>query len=114
MNKLAVTLTLIALWGIKTAYAAEFFCSPGDVSCLIAAINEANQNGEENTINLSAGTYTLTSIDNIGTISSRNGVPRIASAMIINGESAETTIIERDPGAPQFRILDVDATCRLT
>src|ERR671914_435870 len=33
--------------------------------------------------------------------------------MIINGEGAETTIVERDSDAPAFRILDVDASGRL-
>jgi hypothetical protein len=114
MKKFALTVTLLGLWAIKAVHAAEFFCSSGDVTCLIRAINKANQNGEENTINLAAGTYTLTSLDNSPSSNSGNGLPRIVSAMIINGESAETTIIERDSGAPAFRILDVDASGRLT
>jgi Right handed beta helix region len=119
MKKFALTVTLLGLWAIKSAHAAEFFCSAdpsgsGDVSCLIASINDANQTSEEDTINLAAGTYTLTSIDNSpGLPSSHNGLPRIVSAMIINGESAETTIIERDPGAPLFRIFDVTDSGKL-
>jgi hypothetical protein len=46
------------------AYAAVFNVASGDVAGLIAAINAANANGEENTINLTPGTYTLTAIDN--------------------------------------------------
>jgi hypothetical protein len=116
VKKFALTVALLGLWAIEAVHAAEFFCSSGDVSCLIAKINRANQNGEENTINLAAGTYTLTSIDNSSGFGNniRNGLPRITSAMIINGESAETTIIERDPGAPEFRILDVADSGRLT
>jgi hypothetical protein len=44
--------------------ANTFLCGPGDVQCLIAAINEANANGQKNTIRLRAGTYTLTAVDN--------------------------------------------------
>jgi hypothetical protein len=116
MKKFALTVTLLGLWASGPVHAGEFFCSSGDVTCLIAAINDANQNGEENTINLAAGTYTLTSIDNsfLQFPGPSNGLPVITSAMIINGESAETTIIERDPGAPLFRIFDVDTSGRLT
>ena len=40
--------------------AKTFHCGAGDVSCLIAAINEANANRQKkNTIRLEAGTYTL-------------------------------------------------------
>ena len=46
------------------SYAAVFNIPSGNVTALIAAINTANANGEENIINLEAGTYTLTAIDN--------------------------------------------------
>ena len=46
------------------AHSAVFNVSSGDVTGLIAAINAANANGEENTINLEAGLYILTSINN--------------------------------------------------
>jgi hypothetical protein len=89
-------------------YAAVFSIRSGDVTGLIAAINAANANGEENTINLETGTYTLRSIDN--TSFQANGLPVISGRMAIRGESAETTIIERDTAAPEFRILDVRGT----
>ena len=41
-----------------------FIVALGMCPCLIAAINEANANGEKNTIRLEAGTYTLTAVDN--------------------------------------------------
>src|SRR5712691_6319990 len=44
--------------------AADFVCVAGDVVCLIDAINQADANGEANTITLEAGTYTLTAVDN--------------------------------------------------
>ena len=116
MKKLVIV--AVNMWvfigAVGPIHAAEFFCPSGDVPCLIAAMNDANLNGEENTIDLAAGTYTLTSIDNSPTFSSRNGLPRVASAMVINGESTETTIIERDPDAPIFRIFDVATSGRLT
>src|SRR5215510_949853 len=100
MKKFALTVILLGLGTIKVVHAAEFFCSSlygaGDVSCLIAKINKANLDSDEDTINLAAGTYTLTSVNN-GVGSNSNGLPRIVSAIIINGEGAETTIIERDP-----------------
>jgi hypothetical protein len=78
MKKFALTVTLLALWAIKVAHAAEFFCSSGDVSCLIAAINAANQNGQENTIDLEAGIYRLTTVDNFDDDGrSANGLPPI-------------------------------------
>lgn len=97
--------------GNKIAYGADFFCTSGDVTCLIAAINTANANGEENTINLEPGTYSLTSVDN-GTfgLDTANGLPVISGTMIINGESAETTTVERDPAAPPFRIFAIGGT----
>src|SRR5215470_6772489 len=58
--------------------AADFACAGGDVACLIDAINQANANGEANTITLAAGTYTLTAVDN-GTFGAANGLPVITS-----------------------------------
>jgi hypothetical protein len=76
------------------AYSAVFNISSGDVTGLIAAINAANANGEENTINLEPGTYTLTGVN-----TELSGLPSIQSVMTINGDGAENTIIERHPGA---------------
>ena len=91
------------------AYSAVFNISSGDVTGLIAAINAANANGEENTINLAPGTYTLNAVDN-GTSGNGNGLPVITSAMTITGGSAETTIIQRDPAATLFRIFSIQGT----
>ena len=84
------------------AYAAVFNVASGDVTGLIAAINAANSNGEENTIN-EPGTYTLI-VNTLG----------ISSEMTINGESAETTVIERDAGAPPFRIISIAGSGKVT
>jgi hypothetical protein len=91
--------------------AKTFRCSAGDVPCLIAAIHEANANGEANTIRLAAGTYTLTAPDN-----PFNGLPVITSSLplTITGRGADNTTIERDASAPEFRILSVAPTGTLT
>jgi len=92
-----------------TGQAKIFHCGGGDVQCLIAAINEANANGEKNTIRLAAGTYTLTAVDN-----DRNGLPVITSVLTITGQGAETTIVERGTSAPPFGILSVVEAGTLT
>ena len=99
MKKFSLTVTLFALWGIGLAHAAEFFCASGDVTCLIAAINKANQNGKNNTINLEAGEYTLTTVDNV--TEGANGLPSITGTMTIQGPEGTGSTIERDPGAVQ-------------
>jgi hypothetical protein len=58
---LVVTAIIVALAFVHPTHAATFTC--GDVACLIAAINTANTNGEDDTINLLAGTYTLTAVN---------------------------------------------------
>jgi hypothetical protein len=89
------------------AHSAVFNISSGDVAGLIAAINTANGNGEENTIILEAGTYTLTAVHNTDGLA--NGLPVISSAVTFHGMGAELTTLARDPAAPRFRILSVAA-----
>src|SRR5262252_2197869 len=74
---IAIALAL-ALAGPGRALAAVFDCASGDVACLIAAINAANQNPDADTIELAAGTYTLTTPDNGGPFAA-NGLPIIAT-----------------------------------
>ena len=94
--------------------AKTFRCHAGDVPCLIDAINEANANGEANTIRLAAGTYTLTEADNGDSPSVANGLPVITSPLTITGRGADNTSIARDASAPRFRILEVATTGTLT
>jgi hypothetical protein len=96
----------------QPAQAKTFYCSAGDVSCLIAAINEANAKGKKNTIRLEAGTYPLTTVDN--TTDGANSLPSITSALTIRGAGADQTILERHVNAPQFRLVHVAATGTLT
>jgi Right handed beta helix region len=114
-------------WGIASAgllvsllslaplsQAADFACAAGDVACLIDAINQANTNGEANTITLKAGTYTLTAADN--NTDGPNGLPSVTSTLTIRGQGAESTSIERNFGftPPSFRLGHVAATGNLT
>jgi hypothetical protein len=84
---LLAVLLVCALTPARPGQAARFACRSGDVACLIAAINTANANGEANTITLRAGTYTLTTVDNIteGSPNERNGLPSITSTLILRG-----------------------------
>src|SRR5262245_16063308 len=76
MFNLQMVVSIILIQGaLESIHAAEFFCSSGNVTCLIAAINAANQNGQQNTINLEEGTYTLTMADN--ETDGPNGLPSI-------------------------------------
>jgi hypothetical protein len=92
--------------------AAQFDCGAADVDCLIAAIHQANVNGEANTIQLAAGVYTLTGVDN--DTDGPNGLPSVVGLLTIQGAGASSTTIQRDPSAPFFRILHVGATGVLT
>jgi hypothetical protein len=73
---------VLALLASGHVHAAVFQCPAGDVACLIAAINTANGNGEEDTIELAAGTYTLTAVDN--ETDGPNGTPSITSQINLN------------------------------
>ena len=106
LNKITPLLSFLFLFFSSVpAYSGVFNISSGDVAGLIAAINEANANGEENTINLDAGTYTLTAVHNTDGLA--NGLPVITSAVTFHGMGAELTTLARDPAAPRFRILSV-------
>lgn len=84
--------------------------APMNVGCsvseLIAAINTANANDEADTLELSSGcVYTLAAPDN-----EANGLPVISSEITLNGNGAQ---IQRDPGAAEFRILQVNGNLTL-
>jgi len=100
---MAAMIIVLATFG--PVQAANLSCPSGDVTCLIAAINTANGNGEEDTIMLAAGTYTLTAVDNA--TDGANGLPSITSVLTIQGAGAENTILERAATAPPFRLLHV-------
>jgi hypothetical protein len=98
-----------------------FHVSAEDVPGLIAAINTANANGEENTVFLEPGMYNLTAVDNNTTIGlgnpavqQANGLPAVTSRLALRGAGAEVTIIQRDNNAPGFRIMAVATGGALT
>jgi hypothetical protein len=93
-------------------HAADFSCAPGEVACLIGAINAAKVNGAANTITLAAGLYTLTAVDN--NTDGPTGLPSVTGPLTLRGAGAASTIIERAAGAPPFRLLHVAATGVLT
>jgi hypothetical protein len=103
----------LALAAPHPVQAKTFHCGAGDVACLIAAITEANANGQKhNTIRLEAGTYTLTTVDN--NTDGANGLPSVTSPLTIRGAGADGTTIERDANAPVFRLVHVAAGGHLT
>ncbi|MHB8735597.1 MAG: choice-of-anchor Q domain-containing protein [Terriglobales bacterium] len=112
---LVITLcTVLAVQaGMLTVVRAATF-NPPDVPTLIANIATANGNGQDNTINLTAGaTYTLTSVNN-GAAGDENGLPVITSSghtLTINGNGATLT---RGSGAPNFRFFTVNSGATLT
>lgn len=105
-SALVITCLVFALVLEQSVYAAVFHIASGDVAGLINAITTANSNGQNNTIELDAGTYTLTSIDN--NTNGPNGLPSISSKVTIEGAGDATTIIKRVLDGQQFRIFHVD------
>jgi hypothetical protein len=106
---------LVPLVLLSPARAAVFTIPAGDVAALIHAINTANGNGEDDTITLEAGAYTLTAVDN--DTDGNNGLPSITSGIILQGAGADRTSLRRDStdaNAPRFRILHIAATGHLT
>jgi hypothetical protein len=94
---------------VRTGQAAEFFCSAGNVTCLIAAINEANGLPGEHAITLEPGVYTLQTESGF-----RSGLPVITRSIRIE-PSAENpaTVIVRDSTAGSFRIFTIARSGRL-
>lgn len=93
------------------AYSAVFNVSPGDVTGLIAAINAANNNGQDNTINIT-GTYVLPAVADA--TDGGNGLPSITSSMTIEGGIGATLKRSDAAETPFFRILRVAETANLT
>src|SRR5262245_545446 len=80
--------------------AAVFPVAAGDTASLVAAIQSANANADEDTIDLACdATYTLVAANN-----GSNGLPIVTSRIVLNGNRA--TII-RSATAPDFRIVEV-------
>jgi len=97
------------------AFATVFFCSAGDVGCLIESIERANKRRGADIIILQAGTYTLTAINNTAdageNVPTGNGLPSITGRLTIEGAGPDETIIQ---GLSGFRIVHVAAPGHLT
>src|SRR5262245_25587618 len=108
-------LSLVSL--VQLGEARDFACTAGGVACLIDALNQANANGEANTITLDVGTYSIGTVDN--DTDGPNGLPSITSALTITGAGANSTIIERSgsflsgPVLP-FRVMHIATGGTLT
>jgi len=101
----------IAFTIVDTSVNCDTVIPAGDVTGLIGAINTANGNGVADTLCLSEGTYTFTAADN--TTYGGNALPSITSEITLVGLGNGATLT-RDPAAPNFRILLVDAAGSLT
>ena len=84
----------------------------GDISSLISAINNANDNSIADTICLEAGTFTLNAVDN--STDGPNGLPSITSEMTLVGLGAGATIQRDTASGVDFRLLHVAAGGDLT
>jgi hypothetical protein len=101
-----VVSTVFILGALEPVSAANFFCSSGNVTCLIAAINDANGMPGIHVINLDPGIYTIQMVDNM--TDGPNGLPSIKRSIQIQASADDPpTVIERDPGAQGFRIFHV-------
>ncbi|HLO51449.1 MAG TPA: DUF4347 domain-containing protein, partial [Kamptonema sp.] len=98
---------------------ATFTVNAGDVAGLKSAIASANATTADDIIELTAGTYNLTTVDNDtsdGFASTANGLPTptdltVGGKLTINGNGA---IIQRDTAAPAFRFFYVPSNTDLT
>ena len=91
-------LIVISILVAESVSAARFSCSDGDVTCLIASINSANQRSGNNKILLGPGVYRLTAIDN--TMDGNIDLPVIVRDITIRATSTtEPTVIEDDTGS---------------
>jgi hypothetical protein len=61
-----------------------------------------------NTINLAAGIYHLTAVEVVST-EGPVGTPLVTKSITIRGAGAGTTVIQRDAGAPDFRLFQVQS-----
>jgi hypothetical protein len=111
---LVITLAVAVLFaGVATPlHAGKFFCSSGDVTCLIGAINSANAGPGKHIINLEPGIYTLHITDN--DTDGPNGLPSITRNLTIRGGSPGGTVIQRDVNATTFRIFHVAVGAMVT
>ena len=102
---------IIGLISPSLSQALDFHCPSGDVTCLINAINVAKANGVPNTIQLEAGDYVATEVNN--DTEGANAFPSITGIMTIVGAESEATSLTQG-GLGDTRILHVSVGADLT
>ena len=98
---LTVSAALVLLVVAASVDAAVFQCGSGDVDCLIAAVNAANSNGEDNTIRLAAGIYPIGGTAGVNGLSV-SLLPSVSGKLTIVGAGSSATILEAVPVTLQF------------
>jgi hypothetical protein len=89
----ALSASILTLLTSSASDAAVFNCGSGDVACLVAAIEAANNNGQENTIRLAAGEYNLVTLGN------GLALPQVTGILTVDGAGADATFVQCDsPG----------------
>jgi hypothetical protein len=106
--RLIAILVLVA----EAAFSADFYCNTGNVDCLIAAINTANINNQDNSIFLDMGEFRLRTVNNMN--DGPNGLPSITGRVVIHGPQDVGSTISREDADPAFRIFHVAAGGNLT
>ena len=106
-------LCALALFLFETgAYSADFTCASGNTACLIAAIQTANANGQDNAIFLEAGAYEIVIHDNV--TNGPNGLPSITGRMSIRGPDGIGSTIENPSDIDDFRLFHIAPGGNLT
>ena len=98
-----------AVVAARHADAATFNVATGDVAGLISAVETANANGEADTINVAAGTYTVATRYPLTSA----GLPPITSDVTIVGAGAGATVLERALAATDFALILVAPAAHL-
>jgi hypothetical protein len=95
---------------LRLGHAAEFFCPVGNVTCLIASINEANGLPGEHAIILEPGAISFSKYK----MQVAPALPIITSYIRIQpSEEESSTVITRDPSAGVFNFFNVALRGRL-
>ncbi len=92
-----------------------FVFTPGNFAELITAFDDANTNGESDTIDLGGNTFTIGTVNNVGAIGNGNALPIVGSDSG-NSLTIENGTIQRNTasGTPAFRILEVGSGADVT
>jgi hypothetical protein len=96
---------------ICASYIFPYTVVTGKTTDLIQAVKCANNSDDASVINLTNGTYTLTSVSDTDGEYGNSALPRITTPITINGDGS---MLQRDAAAPDFRLIRVGSTGNLT